>query len=58
MALCSYDFNRALHDPWAFDANPSRTLSLRLPSAVTIDSDAGVLRTGVGIFRPSLALGY
>jgi hypothetical protein len=28
------------------------------PSAVTIDYDQGLIRAGVDVFRPALALGY
>ncbi|MEE9146944.1 MAG: gamma-glutamyltransferase family protein [Candidatus Tectomicrobia bacterium] len=37
---------------------PGMTGNFARPSAVTIDADSGLLRTGVDVFRPSLALGY
>ena len=40
------------------DEEPGMTGNFARPSAVTIDYDSGLLRTGVDVFRPSLALGY
>jgi gamma-glutamyltranspeptidase/glutathione hydrolase len=40
------------------EEEPGMTGNFARPSAVTIDYDNGLLRTGVDVFRPSLALGY
>ncbi len=40
------------------DEEPGMAGNFARPSAVTIDYDTGLLRTGVDVFRPSLALGY
>ncbi|HEY7711026.1 MAG TPA: gamma-glutamyltransferase, partial [Candidatus Entotheonella sp.] len=40
------------------EEEPGMTGNFSRPSAVTIDYDRGLLRTGVDVFRPSLALGY
>ena len=40
------------------EEEPGMTGNFARPSAVTIDYDSGLLRTGVDVFRPSLALGY
>jgi gamma-glutamyltranspeptidase/glutathione hydrolase len=40
------------------DEEPGMTGNFARPSAVTIDYDSGLLRTGVDVFRPTLALGY
>jgi gamma-glutamyltranspeptidase/glutathione hydrolase len=40
------------------DEEPGMTGNFARPSAVTIDYDAGVIRAGVDVFRPALALGY
>jgi hypothetical protein len=40
------------------DEEPGMTGNFARPSAVTIDYDTGLLRAGVDVFRPALALGY
>jgi gamma-glutamyltranspeptidase/glutathione hydrolase len=40
------------------DEEPGMTGNFSRPSAVTIDYDRGLLRAGVDVFRPALALGY
>jgi gamma-glutamyltranspeptidase / glutathione hydrolase len=40
------------------DEEPGMTGNFSRPSAVTIDYDGGILRAGVDVFRPALALGY
>jgi gamma-glutamyltranspeptidase / glutathione hydrolase len=40
------------------EEEPGMTGNFSRPSAVTIDHESGLLRTGVDVFRPSLALGY
>ncbi|ETX04365.1 MAG: hypothetical protein ETSY2_29185 [Candidatus Entotheonella gemina] len=40
------------------EEEPGMTGNFARPSAVTIDYDRGLLRTGVDVFRPALALGY
>jgi gamma-glutamyltranspeptidase / glutathione hydrolase len=50
---------RALgHDIKPVDEEPGMTGNFSRPSAVTIDYDRGLLRAGVDVFRPALALGY
>lgn len=40
------------------EEEPGMTGNFARPSAVTIDYESGLLRTGVDVFRPTLALGY
>ncbi|MGQ4808615.1 Acylase ACY 1 proenzyme [Candidatus Entotheonellaceae bacterium PAL068K] len=40
------------------DEEPGMTGNFSRPSAVTIDYDQGLIRAGVDVFRPTLALGY
>lgn len=40
------------------EEEPGMTGNFSRPSAVTIDYDLGVIRAGVDVFRPALALGY
>ncbi len=40
------------------EEEPGMTGNFARPSAVTIDYEHGLLRTGVDVFRPALALGY
>ena len=40
------------------DEEPGMTGNFSRPSAVTIDYDHGLVRAGVDVFRPALALGY
>lgn len=40
------------------DEEPGMTGHFARPSAVTIDYDSGLIRAGVDVFRPALALGY
>jgi gamma-glutamyltranspeptidase/glutathione hydrolase len=40
------------------EEEPGMTGHFSRPSAVTIDYDRGLIRTGVDVFRPALALGY
>lgn len=50
---------RALgHAVKVVEEEPGMTGNFARPSAVAIDYDKGLLRTGVDVFRPSLALGY
>ena len=50
---------RALgHELKLVDEEPGMTGNFSRPSAVTIDYDRGLLRAGVDVFRPALALGY
>lgn len=50
---------RALgHELKLVDEEPGMTGNFARPSAVTIDYDTGLLRAGVDVFRPALALGY
>jgi gamma-glutamyltranspeptidase/glutathione hydrolase len=46
------------HQLKGVDEEPGMTGNFARPSAVTIDYDSGLLRTGVDVFRPTLALGY
>jgi gamma-glutamyltranspeptidase/glutathione hydrolase len=46
------------HDIKLVDEEPGMTGNFSRPSAVTIDYDRGLLRAGVDVFRPALALGY
>ena len=50
---------RALgHEIRLVDEEPGMTGNFSRPSAVTIDYESGLLRAGVDVFRPALALGY
>ena len=50
---------RALgHEVKLVDEEPGMTGNFSRPSAVTIDYDRGLLRAGVDVFRPALALAY
>ena len=40
------------------EEEPGMTGNFARPSAITIDYDSGLLRAGVDVFRPALALGY
>jgi gamma-glutamyltranspeptidase len=46
------------HELKLVDEEPGMTGNFSRPSAVTIDYEHGVLRAGVDVFRPALALGY
>ena len=46
------------HELRLVEEEPGMTGNFARPSAITIDYDSGLLRAGVDVFRPALALGY
>jgi gamma-glutamyltranspeptidase / glutathione hydrolase len=46
------------HEVKLVEEEPGMTGNFSRPSAVTVDYDAGVVRAGVDVFRPAVALGY
>ena len=57
-AEVSEELRRYGHQLKLVDEEPGMTGNFSRPSAVTIDYDRGLLRAGVDVFRPALALGY